>query len=120
MVDLYEGLRKNREEAYNIVKAHGGRIDFVDDIIKGETDDDDDWDGDANEHSLPWTILSGDELLCDIAVLAVKCSEKEGELDFLAYEVDGNFDCMGWFNTIECNSLSDNEIYLYIAERYSE
>ena len=39
MLDIAQIIKKNREEAYELIKSVGGRIDFVEGIIKGSTDD---------------------------------------------------------------------------------
>ena len=116
MLDIAQIIKKNREEAYELIKSVGGLIDFVEDIIKGSTDDsEDDWNGDPNDVSLPWVILAFDEELVDTAVLAVKCGENEGDIVFLGYDV-AEWTCSGWSSYAECCSNTDNDIYLFVDE----
>lgn len=120
MLDIAQIIKKNREEAYELIKSVGGRIDFVEDIIKGSTDDsEDDWNGDPNNVSLPWVILAFDEELVDTAVLAVKCGENEGDIVFLGYDV-AEWTCSGWSSYAECCSNTDNDIYLFVDEWLKE
>lgn len=116
MKSIAKLVNENRNEAYELIKQAGGRIDFVDDIIKGSTDDsEDDWNGNPSEHSLPWVVTGYDEGLIDTAVLAVKLGEKEGQIEFLAYDVE-EWECYGWISYAECCSNTDNEVYMFIEE----
>ncbi len=117
MQDISKVINENRQEAYDLIKRAGGRIDFVSDIIKNDPDDDsqDDWIGNPNEYSLPWVVTGYDEGLIDTAVLAVKCEEKEGQIEFLAFDVEAD-ECYGWVSYAECCSNTENEVYMFIDE----
>ena len=116
MLDIVQIIKKNREEAYELIKSVGGRIDFVENIIKGSTDDsEDDWHGDLNKVNVPFVILSFNDELADTAVLSVKCGENEGDIVFLGYDVD-EWTCSGWSSYAECCSNTDNDIYLFVDE----
>jgi len=120
MQDITKVINENRNEAYDLIKGLGGRIDFVEDIIKGTTDDsEDDWQGDPNEHSLPWVVVGYDEGLIDTAVLAVKCGERNelpnGDIEFLAFDVEAG-ECYGWISYATCCSNTENEVYMFIEE----
>lgn len=109
-------VNENRNEAYELIKQAGGRIDFVDDIIKGSTDDSkDDWNGCPSEYDLPWVVTGYDEGLIDTVVLAVKLGEEEGHIEFLAYDAD-EWKCNGWISYADCCSNTDNEVYMFIEE----
>ena len=117
MIDIATLVRQNREEAYELIKKAGSRIDFVESIIKNDPDDDsqDDWNGDPNDASLPWVILAFDEELVDTAVLAVKCGEEKGCIEFLGYDV-AEWTCLGWSSYAECCNNTDNDIYIFVDE----
>ena len=116
MKSIAKLVNENRNEAYELIKQAGGRIDFVDDIIKGSTDDsEDDWNGNPSEYCLPWVVTGYDEGLIDTAVLAVKLGEKEGHIEFLAYDAE-EWECYGWISYAECCSNTDNEVYMFIEE----
>ena len=117
MQDISKVINENRQEAYDLIKQAGGRIDFVTDIIKNDPDDDsqDDWKGNPNEHSLPWVVTGYDEGLIDTAVVAVKCGKKEGQIEFLAFDVE-SYECYGWVSYAECCSNTENEVYMFIDE----
>ena len=116
MKNIREIVNENRKEAYELVKARGGRIDFVEGIVKGSTDDsEDDWLGDPYDEDIPFVILSADTLgsfaYIDTAVLAVKVCEDKEDIMFLGYDcADGC--CSGWHTIGECAYETDNEIYL--------
>ena len=116
MKSIAKLVNENRNEAYELIKQAGGRIDFVDDIIKGSTDDsEDDWNGCPSEYDLPWVVTGYDEGLIDTVVLAVKLGEEEGDIEFLAYDAD-EWQCNGWISYSDCCSNTDNEVYMFIEE----
>ena len=117
MHDITKLIQENRKEAYEIIKAHGGKIEFVEDIIHNDPEDDyqDDWNGCIVAQNVPWCILEGCDHLMDVAVLAVKCSEREGQVDFLIYdnELDEVF---GWESDATCCNNTENYVYEFIGE----
>ena len=115
MHDISKLIRENRKEAYDIIKAHGGKIEFVKDIIHNNPDNDeeDDWIGSIGEENVPWVILGFDEIV-DTAVLAVKCGKNEPNIEFLAFDND-SYECIGWCDDASCCSNTENAIYEVIG-----
>lgn len=121
MHNISKLVLENKQEAYDIVKANGGKIEFVDDIIHNNPDDDeeDDWDGDPCEQNIPWAVGNGCDMLIDAAILAVRCGEKENELDFLVYDNE-NYNVMGWLSCSDFAYTTENAVYEHIGENYNK
>ena len=70
MKQIFNIVNENRKEAIDLVKKNGGRIDFVEGIIRNNPDDpdEDSWDGYIAEEEVPWVIMGLDSIV-DTAVL---------------------------------------------------
>lgn len=115
MHDITKLIQENRKEAYDIIKARGGKIEFVENIIHNnpENDEEDDWDGTIGEENVPWVVLGFDTIF-DTAVLAVKCSEREPNIEILAFDAENN-SCIGWCDDATCCGNTENSIYEFIG-----
>ena len=112
MKQIFQIVNQNREEAIDLVKKNGGRIDFVEDIIRNNPDnpDEDDWDGYIAEEDVPWVLMALD-CIVDTAVLAVRLDNNR--LMFLCYDVEKQ-EVYGWYSRTTCCAHTDNEVYLFI------
>ena len=114
MIHIEEFIEKNKQEAIEILKAHNGRIDFVED---GDALDTGEWCGNPNEVEVPWVIYAPGEL-ADLAVLSVRLNEK-GEMEFYGLDVDV-IEASDWFYVTDCVSNTENEIYEFLGDGYSK
>lgn len=121
MINIAKAVAENRKEAFDIIKANGGRIEFASNIIHGSTDDDDDWDGDNDElDELPAVVVSGSDCIVDAVVLAVKCGDEDNKVvDFLAFDIEADY-VIGWLNYGDAVCSCDDNIYQHIYEHYSK
>ena len=101
MKDIIALVLENRNEAYNLIKDRGGKINFFDLNIS-----DDNLDECIYDYDFPWVIISYDEGLIDVAVLAVKCGDNDGDIEFFTFDCI-NDECYGWISCAECCSHSD-------------
>ena len=114
MKQIFNIVNENRKEAIDLVKKNGGRIDFVEGIIRNNPDDpvEDSWDGYIAEEEVPWVIMGLDSIV-DTAVLAVRLDGEK--LLFLCYDVESGW-VYGWYSCATCCGHTDNEVYLFIEE----
>lgn len=114
MNNIAELVKENRNEAVEILKKHGGRIEFV-----TYTDEEEIWDN-INEAQPPHVIVSlglcGE--LADVAVLSVSVDER-GRVWLMVYDINEVYNVgYGKVSVNDCVSYSDNEVYTYIIENY--
>lgn len=110
MKDVIALVLENRNEAYNLIKDRGGKINFFDLNISNNNLDERIYD-----YDFPWVIISYDEGLIDVAVLAVKCGDNDGDIEFFTFDFI-NDECYGWISCAECCSYSDNQVYIFIED----
>lgn len=110
MKNIIDLVLENRNEAYNLIKDRGGKINFFDLNIS-----DDNWEECIYEYDLPWVIVDHDEGLIDLAVLAVKCGDNDGDIEFFTFDYI-NGECYGWIPCARCCSCSDYQVYMFIEE----
>lgn len=106
MENFYNILKENKQEAFELLKKVGGRIDFA-----GNFNEED---GSFNDNSIgdcP-AIIFGDVRLVDGIALAVKLGEEPNTIEFYGYDCED--DAVGWMDTESCIQNTENEIYLAI------
>ncbi len=106
MKEITSIIKENKAEAIEIIKAHGGKIDFVSRDEDGELE--------FNNESVPWVVYDCNGNLGDFAVLSVSVNDKD-EIEFTAFDneyYENVDDC----TTDECVNYTENEIYLFLGE----
>lgn len=112
MVNISNFIKQNRFEAIEILKAHNGRINFVED---GDALDNGEWCGNPYDIAVPW-VITAPAGLADIAVLAVRLNEKD-EIEFYGLDVEV-IEASDWFSWADCVANTENEIYEYLGQNY--
>lgn len=102
----------NAEEANNIIRAHGGKIYFIEGLKDCEDEDEfvNRLDYDNELPDIPIVVL-GDVSLEEVYVCAVMVSES-GHIEFLCYSHD--YGSVFWDYAESCAYHSDNCVYEYI------
>ena len=118
MIDISKYVQENRKEAYELISKNGGRVEFVEGIIRNDPDDHtrDDWSGSPFQENIPWVVTANDNGLVDTAVLAARCNgdKKEYHVELLCYDSDCE-ECVGWLSFGDCVGNTDNEVYMFIG-----
>lgn len=116
MKKVSEVIEQNRLEAVDIIKAHGGRIDFVCGITLSD-DGKYDWHGDEDalrKENVPYVVVSSNEYSADyLSVLSVSLDDNDN-IVFLAYWYE--FQVVITFSYVDFNT--DNFVYEYLGEHY--
>ena len=109
-------LEENKREAIEIVKAQGGRIDFVGGIVHNNPDDyeEDGFDGNLGYCNCPRVIVGGCDCIDECAVLSVLFDEDKGRLMAWVYDIDTEGAIVNDWYECSFESYSDDKIYQHI------
>lgn len=116
MKKINDIVLSNMRDAIDIIAMRGGKINFVDSILRESGKDVHEYwyCSDTDVLGTPKVVLGGDRLT-ECAVLSVKLVGKN-QIKFLLY--DANLaECIGWRGRKDLAFNSDNSVYEYL-ERY--
>jgi hypothetical protein len=111
-------LEENKREAIEIVKAQGGRIDFVEGKYIHSNNpfdyEEDDFVGNLGDFNCPRVIVGGCDSMYECAVLSVVYDEDKGQL--MAWVIDVETEGEILYDWYECSfeSYSDDDVYQQI------
>jgi len=118
MQDIFKLVEENRVEAFNLLKANGGEIRLLE-----ETDEqikDGNWDGCFCGNTTDCVLDSGSNgILADVCVLAVRCSGREGQLEFYCYDLDA-CEFIGWQDDATFLFNTENRVYEVIGKIFTK
>ena len=114
MRDIYELVSSNKEEALDIIRANGGRIDFVEFDESGENLTEESIDKLRDEESSLPVIVMGFDTPCDITVASVRIG-LGGTIEAFLWDGELGED-LGWDDLSSAVYVTENAVYDYLGE----
>ena len=112
-------VEENKSEAIELIKAQGGRIDFVKGITHNNPDnyEEDGFNGDLDYEKCPRVIVGGCDCIDECAVLSVVFDEDKGKLMAWVFDIDTEGAILNDWYECSFESYSDDDVYQYIYHK---
>ena len=111
-------LEENKREAIDLLKQHGGRIDFVEDIIKNNPDnyEEDDFLGDISDFDCPIVLAEGCEDVEECAVLSAVYNEDNDSIDVWVRDTASEGSFLDFWTDCSFGNYSEDDVYQHIYD----
>lgn len=106
-------VEENKREAIDLLKQHGGRIDFVEGIIHNNPDDyeEDDFLGDVKDYGCPIVAAEGCEATEDCYVLSAVYNKDNDSIDVWIRDVQTEGEILDFWTDCSFANYSEDDVY---------